>query len=262
MNHPAKIATGDPAILYLANVRSDAAGSFEVQFRSVFSQISGALQKSGLEWTDLVCAWIRLADMQRDFPTYNQLWREQFSSFTADRHSCRTTVSVSNLPREILMEMDIIARKKDASFTLRNSHRAPDPVGLYSHAIQFGDTLYVAGIGPRKKGSKDIPGVSMGNDGKVDSYDIDLQNRSVFDNIGYILEDAGFAWKDLQSGRFYLTDMNDLPALKATWADYFKAMEPHDRPAFDALKLFEVSALPTPINAEMDCVLVRKGSKP
>ena len=41
--------------------------------------------------------------------------------------------------------------------TLRNSQNAPEPVGMYPHARQVGDLLFLSGIGPRKKGSKDIP---------------------------------------------------------------------------------------------------------
>src|SRR5690606_17066970 len=137
-------------------------------------------------------------------------------------------------------EMDILARRKDEHFTLRNSARAPDPVGLYSHAIQFGDTLYVAGIGPRKKGDTAIPGVHANEAGEKTGYDIEMQIRSVLDNIGFIIEDAGFAWGALASGRFYLTSMADLPALKSAWADYFSKLPEGRRPSFDTLKLFEV----------------------
>lgn len=254
-----KMADTDPA-LRLSDIRADKEGlDLHGQFNNVFEQISSALSARGLEWTDIISAWIRLGDMGRDFPGYNKLWKQHFESMDAKFHPCRTTVSVPDLPEGCFMEMDILARRKDDTFVLRNCERAPDAVGAYSHAIQIGHFLYVAGIGPRKKGSKDIPGSTLDSNSQQVSYDMKAQCVSVLDNIGFILEDAGFHWGDLKSGRFYLTNMNDLGALKEVWADYFSALPPQQRPDFQMLALFEVSALPTPINAEMDCIIVREG---
>ena len=40
-----------------------------------------------------------------------------------------------------------------------NSDRAPGAVGLYPHARKVGNLLFLSGVGPRKIGQKDIPGV-------------------------------------------------------------------------------------------------------
>ena len=37
------------------------------------------------------------------------------------------------------------------------SQNAPEPVGLYPHAKQVGNLLFLSGIGPRERGKKDIP---------------------------------------------------------------------------------------------------------
>src|SRR6185295_6394746 len=42
-----------------------------------------------------------------------------------------------------------------------HSARAAEPVGAYPHARGVGNLLFLAGIGPRKRGSKDIPGVRL-----------------------------------------------------------------------------------------------------
>jgi 2-aminomuconate deaminase len=47
----------------------------------------------------------------------------------------------------------------------KNSERAPLPVGLYPHARQVGDLWFLSGVGPRKKDSKEIPGVTLKEDG-------------------------------------------------------------------------------------------------
>ncbi|MEY2548937.1 MAG: 2-aminomuconate deaminase, partial [Verrucomicrobiota bacterium] len=51
------------------------------------------------------------------------------------------------------------------------SSRAPEPVGAFPHAKRVGDLLFLSGIGPRVRGSKEIPGVSLDSAGKIASYD-------------------------------------------------------------------------------------------
>ena len=48
------------------------------------------------------------------------------------------------------------------------SSRAPEPVGLYPHAKRVGDLLFLSGVGPRERGSSQIPGVELGRDGVVE----------------------------------------------------------------------------------------------
>ena len=52
------------------------------------------------------------------------------------------------------------------------SQNAPEPVGLYPHARQVGNFLFLSGIGQREKGKKEIPGVKLDQDGNIISYDI------------------------------------------------------------------------------------------
>ena len=47
------------------------------------------------------------------------------------------------------------------------SDTAPEPVGLYPHARKVGNLLFMSGVGPRQKGTKDIPGVELDADGKI-----------------------------------------------------------------------------------------------
>ncbi len=41
------------------------------------------------------------------------------------------------------------------------SRRAPEPVGAFPHAKRVGNLLFLSGIGPRVRGSKEIPGVML-----------------------------------------------------------------------------------------------------
>ncbi|MEP6586094.1 MAG: RidA family protein, partial [Candidatus Udaeobacter sp.] len=38
------------------------------------------------------------------------------------------------------------------------SERAPEPVGAFPHAKRVGELLFLSGIGPRVRASKEIPG--------------------------------------------------------------------------------------------------------
>src|SRR4030095_1769153 len=93
------------------------------------------------------------------------------------------------------------------------SDRAPEPVGAFPHAKRVGGLLFLSGIGPRKRGSKDIPGVTLDAAGNVVAYDIEIQTRAVFENVRLVLEDAGAAWEDIVDVTVFLTDMQrDFPA--------------------------------------------------
>ena len=70
-----------------------------------------------------------------------------------------------------------------------NSSRAPEPVGAYPHARRVGNLLFLSGVGPRERGTKIIPGVTLGDDGNIISYDIAAQCHSVFNNVKMILEE-------------------------------------------------------------------------
>ena len=55
------------------------------------------------------------------------------------------------------------------------SHRAPEAVGAYPHARRVGNLLFLSGVGPRKRGTKEIPGVTLDTNGKMVDYDIEAQ---------------------------------------------------------------------------------------
>jgi 2-aminomuconate deaminase len=131
---------------------------------------------------------------------------------------------------------------------IRNSDRAPLPVGLYPHARKVGNLLFLSGVGPRKKDSKSIPGVVLNDKGDVISYDIEVQCKSVFDNVKMILEDCGSSWDKLVDVQVFLTNMkDDFTAFNKMYAEYFKDIQP-------CRTTVEVNALPTPIAIELKCV--------
>ncbi len=128
------------------------------------------------------------------------------------------------------------------------SEKAPEPVGPYPHARKVGNLLFLSGVGPRKKGSKEIPGVKLDDKGNIQAYDIETQCHAVFQNVRFILEDSGSDWEKLVDVTVFLTNMKkDFPVFNKIYAEYFKENKP-------CRTTVEVNALPTPIAIELKCV--------
>ena len=135
----------------------------------------------------------------------------------------------------------------DSSFA---SDKAPEPVGAYPHARRVDNLLFLSGVGPRQRGSKDIPGVTLDENKKIIAYDIEVQCHAVFQNVRYILEASGSRWENLIDVTVYLTNMkDDFPVFNKIYAAYFpdKATQP-------CRTTVEVNALPTPIAIELKCI--------
>lgn len=132
--------------------------------------------------------------------------------------------------------------------TIINSSKAPEPVGLYPHARRVGNLLFLSGVGPRTRGTKIIPGVELDASGNVVSYDIEAQCRSVFQNVRYVLEDAGSSWDKIVDVTIFLTNMKDDFAIyNRIYAEYFKENLP-------CRTTVEINKLPTPIAIELKVI--------
>jgi 2-aminomuconate deaminase len=129
-----------------------------------------------------------------------------------------------------------------------SADQAPEPVGAYPHAKRVGNLLFLSGVGPRKKGSKEIPGVTLNEMGEIVAYDIEIQCHSVFKNVKLILEASGSKWENLVDVTVYLTNMKkDFATFNRIYADYFTINQP-------CRTTVEVNALPTPIAIELKCI--------
>ena len=133
-----------------------------------------------------------------------------------------------------------------------NSDKAPEPVGHYPHARKVGNLLFLSGVGPRKKGSKDIPGVTLDGQGNITSYNIEEQCRSVFENVRAVLESSGSSWDELVDVTVFLTNMkDDFKKYNEIYKEYFN----QNRPCRTTV---EINCLPTPIAIELKCIATIK----
>lgn len=129
-----------------------------------------------------------------------------------------------------------------------DSNRAPEPVGLYPHARQVGNLLFLSGVGPRERSTKKVPGVELDDDGNIVSYDIEEQCHSVFNNVRMILEDSGSSWDKIVDVTVFLTNMkDDFKTYNRVYAEYFKDNLP-------CRTTVEINCLPTPIAIELKVI--------
>lgn len=137
-----------------------------------------------------------------------------------------------------------------------NSDKAPEPVGLYPHARKTAELLFLSGVGPRERGTSQIPGVTLDDDGNIIAYNIETQCRSVFNNVKLILEASGSSWDQLVDVTVFLTNMkDDFKTYNRIYAEYFKDNQP-------CRTTVEINSLPTPIAIELKCIATVKTQKP
>ena len=118
------------------------------------------------------------------------------------------------------------------------TRHAPEPIGPYSQAIQFGSELYCSGQIPIDPDT-----------GEIVAGDAGVQTERVIENLGAILCAAGYHFEDVVKTTVYLVDMNDFPAVNAVYEKYFGACKP-------ARSTVAVAALPRGARVEIECIAI------
>jgi 2-aminomuconate deaminase len=133
-----------------------------------------------------------------------------------------------------------------------STSKAPKPVGAYPYTRKVGNLLFLSGVGPRTAGSdatdSGVPGLELDKNGNFLAFDFEAQCRSVFENVRYILEEAGSSWDNLVDVTVFLTNMKrDFHTYNRLYAEYFKDNQP-------CRTTVEINSLPTPIAIELKCI--------
>jgi 2-aminomuconate deaminase len=125
---------------------------------------------------------------------------------------------------------------------------AAKPLGAYPHARRVGNLLFLSGIGSRSAADNSIPGLVLGKDGNIVSYDIEAECHSVFANVKAVLEASGSSWDKMVDVTVFLTNMKkDFPVYNRIYGEYFKEVEA-------CRTTVEVKSLPTPICIELKVI--------
>ena len=82
-------------------------GDIKEQTRQVFENFKAILEEAGAAFDDVVKVTVYMKDLS-EFPAMNEVYSEYFKSSPP----ARTTVEVSRLPRDVKIEIDLIAVKK------------------------------------------------------------------------------------------------------------------------------------------------------
>jgi len=120
--------------------------------------------------------------------------------------------------------------------------RAPKPVGPYSQAVRVGNFLFLSGqigIEPSTGRLKE---------------DFQEQAKQVFENIGAILEQAGYSWEDVVRVVVYLRDLSKFKELNDIYEKIFKEVKV--KPARSTV---EVSNLPLGAMIEVEITAYKEG---
>ena len=80
------------------------AGGVAEQTERVLQNLGAVLEAAGTGWANVIKTTVFLKDM-RDFPTVNEVYARRFG----DARPARSTVAVSGLPRDVLVEIEAIA---------------------------------------------------------------------------------------------------------------------------------------------------------
>ena len=123
---------------------------------------------------------------------------------------------------------------------IKNTPKAPAPVGPYNQATLANGTLYIAGQIPINPATGDIV-----------NTDIEAETHQVMTNLKNILENAGMTFDHVVKCSVFVKNMQDYSRINAVYAQYF-----NDDTA-PARELVEVSALPKYVNVEISAIAVK-----
>jgi 2-iminobutanoate/2-iminopropanoate deaminase len=82
-------------------------GGIEEQTHQVVKNIRSILQTAGVDLSDVIKTTVFIKDMNQ-FQEINKIYEEYFS----DHKPARSCVEVSRLPKDVMIEMEVIARIK------------------------------------------------------------------------------------------------------------------------------------------------------
>jgi 2-iminobutanoate/2-iminopropanoate deaminase len=113
---------------------------------------------------------------------------------------------------------------------------APQALGPYSQAIQFGNLLFVSGQVPLDPRT-----------GELVAGGIEMQTKQVMENLTAIVASAGMSLADALKATCFLKNMGDFAKFNSVYAAYFGDTPP-------ARETVEVARLPRDVLVEVSLV--------
>jgi 2-iminobutanoate/2-iminopropanoate deaminase len=115
------------------------------------------------------------------------------------------------------------------------SSKAPNPIGPYSVAVNYGNMIFTSG---------QIP---LDRQGNIVGTDIKEQTRQTIENLKNILEENGSSIDKVIKTTVYLKDITEFAGMNEVYNEYFADSAP-------ARSTLEAARLPKDVKIEMDIV--------
>ena len=113
---------------------------------------------------------------------------------------------------------------------------APQPIGPYSQAVQYGNMLFVSGQ------------IALNPDtGAFENDNIEAETFRVMENLHGILAEAGFGFEHIIKTTIFLKSMDDFAKVNEIYGSYFTS-------DFPARETVAVAGLPKNANVEISVV--------
>ena len=119
-----------------------------------------------------------------------------------------------------------------------NTKKAPKAIGPYSQAVEVNGMLFISGHIPMNPET-----------GEIAEGGITEQTEQVMKNIGAILLEAGYTFKNVIKSTCLLSDMANFGSMNEVYSKYY----PEDAPARAA---FAVKELPLSVLVEIETIAV------
>jgi len=109
----------------------------------------------------------------------------------------------------------VLAQATSVEKKVISTSDAPQAIGPYSQALKVGNTLYLAGqIALDPETNRMVEG------------GIEAQTHRVLQNLGAVLNAAGFSFSDVVQAQVFLANLNDYKAMNSIYAEYFNKAPP------------------------------------
>lgn len=121
-----------------------------------------------------------------------------------------------------------------------NTEHAPQPIGPYSQAVQFGNMLFVSGQIAMDPATEEM---KMGS--------IEEETTWVMKNLKAVLAEAGYGFEHILKSSIFLSDMGIFNEVNAVYAQSFST-------DFPARETVAVKGLPKGVNVEISVIAAKE----
>jgi len=115
---------------------------------------------------------------------------------------------------------------------------SPSPVGPYSAGVEAGGWLFLSGQ------------IALEATGKIVAGGVEAEVRLIFENLGRLLQSAGYSPKDVVKLTLYMTDLEFFQVANQACSIFFEKPYP-------ARTTVQVAALPKGAQIEIDAIAFR-----